>query len=169
MLFPFEEYRFASKLPKRQQQLQASLFRAEASHLPEGITEVYRRALTAHEAVQKQIERAPRAVVGALAGAAFFSEGTVHVQLACRRARHAGALGRTRRDAADSRSRGPEHDLRAVPLMVKKSLQTVAGVSQAQIDFAKKTATVTLDADMTNASALIKATTAAGFPSTVRK
>jgi hypothetical protein len=37
--------------------LQASLFRAEASHLPEGITAVYRRALTAHEAVQKQIER----------------------------------------------------------------------------------------------------------------
>lgn len=55
------------------------------------------------------------------------------------------------------------------PVMVKKSLQTVAGVSQAQIDFAKKTATVTLDADKTNASALIKATTAAGFPSTVRK
>ena len=71
MLFPFEECRFASKLLKRQQQLQAALFRAEASHLPEGITEVYRRALTAHEAVQKQIERAPRAVVGALAGAAF--------------------------------------------------------------------------------------------------
>jgi uncharacterized protein YbaA (DUF1428 family) len=32
--------------------------------------------------------------------------------------------------------------------MVKKSLETVAGVSQAQIDFAKKTATVTFDADM---------------------
>ena len=46
MLFPFEEYRFASKLLKRQQQLQTALFRAEASHLPEGITEVYRRALT---------------------------------------------------------------------------------------------------------------------------
>ena len=53
--------------------------------------------------------------------------------------------------------------------MVKKSLETVAGVSQAQIDFAKKTATVSFDADKTNASALIKATTDAGFPSAVRK
>ena len=37
------------------------------------------------------------------------------------------------------------------------------------IDFAKKTATVTFDADKTNATALAKATTDAGFPSTVRK
>jgi mercuric ion binding protein len=55
------------------------------------------------------------------------------------------------------------------PVAVKKSLEKVAGVSQAQIDFAKKTATVTIDADKTNASALIKATTDAGFPSAVRK
>jgi mercuric ion binding protein len=55
------------------------------------------------------------------------------------------------------------------PVTVKKSLEKVAGVSQAQIDFAKKTATVSFDADKTNASALIKATTDAGFPSTVRK
>ena len=55
------------------------------------------------------------------------------------------------------------------PVTVKKSLEKVAGVSQAQIDFAKKTATVTFDADKTNASALIKATTDAGFPSAVRK
>lgn len=55
------------------------------------------------------------------------------------------------------------------PVTVKKSLEKVAGVSQAQIDFAKKTATVSFDADKTNASALIKATTHAGFPSTVRK
>lgn len=55
------------------------------------------------------------------------------------------------------------------PVTVKKSLEKVAGVSQAQIDFARKTATVTFDADKTNASALIKATTDAGFPSTVRR
>ena len=55
------------------------------------------------------------------------------------------------------------------PVTVKKSLEKVAGVSQAQIDFAKKTATVTFDADKTNATALAKATTDAGFPSTVRK
>lgn len=55
------------------------------------------------------------------------------------------------------------------PVTVKKSLEKVAGVSQAQIDFAKKTATVTFDADKIGASALVKATTDAGFPSTVRK
>jgi mercuric ion binding protein len=55
------------------------------------------------------------------------------------------------------------------PVTVRKSLEKVPGVSQAQIDFAKKTATVTFDADMTAAAALIKATTAAGFPSTLRK
>lgn len=52
---------------------------------------------------------------------------------------------------------------------VKKSLEQVAGVSQARVDFTKKTATVTFDADKTNATALAKATTYAGFPSTVHK
>ena len=55
------------------------------------------------------------------------------------------------------------------PVTVKKALEKVPGVSQARIDFAKKTATVTFDADKTNASALVKATTDAGFPSTMRK
>ena len=55
------------------------------------------------------------------------------------------------------------------PVTVKKSLEEVAGVSQAQVNFAKKTATVTFDADKTNTTALAKATTEAGFPSTVRK
>lgn len=55
------------------------------------------------------------------------------------------------------------------PVTVKKSLEKVAGVSQAHVDFAKKTATVTFDADRTNAVALAKATTDAGFPSTVKK
>ena len=55
------------------------------------------------------------------------------------------------------------------PVTVKKSLEKVAGVSQAQVDFAKKTATVTFDADKTSPTALIKATTDAGFPSAVRK
>ena len=52
---------------------------------------------------------------------------------------------------------------------VKKSLEQVAGVSQARVDFTKKTAMVTFDADNTNATALAKATTDAGFPSTVHK
>ena len=55
------------------------------------------------------------------------------------------------------------------PLTVRKSLEKVPGVSQAQIDFAKKTATVAFDADKTTAAALVKATTEAGYPSTVRK
>jgi periplasmic mercuric ion binding protein len=55
------------------------------------------------------------------------------------------------------------------PVTVKKSLEKVAGVSQARVDFEKKTATVTFDADKTNAMALVKATTDAGFPSAVRK
>lgn len=52
---------------------------------------------------------------------------------------------------------------------VKKSLEKAAGVSQARIDFAKKTATVTFDADMTSTTALVRVTTDAGSPSTVRK
>lgn len=55
------------------------------------------------------------------------------------------------------------------PITVKRSLEKVSGVSQARVDFAKKTATVTFDADRTNAPALVRATTDAGFPSTVRK
>lgn len=55
------------------------------------------------------------------------------------------------------------------PVTVNKSLEKVPGVSQARIDFDKKTATVTFDADKANAAVLVKATTDAGFPSTVRK
>lgn len=55
------------------------------------------------------------------------------------------------------------------PLTVRKSLEHVSGVSQARIDFEKKTATVSFDADQATTIALIKATTDAGFPSTVRK
>lgn len=55
------------------------------------------------------------------------------------------------------------------PVTVKKSLEHVPGVSQARVDFEKKTATVRFDADKTTAAALIKATTDAGYPSTARK
>jgi mercuric ion binding protein len=55
------------------------------------------------------------------------------------------------------------------PVTVKKSLEHVPGVSQARIDFEKKTATVTFDADKTSAAALVKATTDAGYPSTARQ
>lgn len=55
------------------------------------------------------------------------------------------------------------------PVIVRKALEKVPGVSQAQIDFLKKTATVTFDADKATAAGLVKATTEAGFPSSVRK
>lgn len=55
------------------------------------------------------------------------------------------------------------------PVTIKKSLEHVPGVSQARIDFEKKTATVTFDADKTTPATLVKATTEAGYPSTVRK
>lgn len=52
---------------------------------------------------------------------------------------------------------------------VKKLLERVPGVSQALIDYAGKTATVSFDAERTTTAVLIKATTEAGFPSAVRK
>lgn len=55
------------------------------------------------------------------------------------------------------------------PITVKKALEQVPGVSDVKIDFEHKTATVRIDTDKANASMLTKATTDAGFPSTVRK
>lgn len=55
------------------------------------------------------------------------------------------------------------------PITVKMALKQVPGVSDVKIDFEKKTATVQVDMDKANALMLTKATTDAGFPSTVRK
>lgn len=55
------------------------------------------------------------------------------------------------------------------PLAVKKALEKVSGVSKVEVDFASKTATVTYDPDQTQPEALVKATTDAGYPSTVRE
>ena len=55
------------------------------------------------------------------------------------------------------------------PITVKKSLEKVPGVSRVHVDYDKKTATVIFDADKTTAMALVKATTDAGFPSTVHQ
>ncbi len=55
------------------------------------------------------------------------------------------------------------------PITVKKSLNKVSGVSAVKVDFDKKTATVTYDSDQVQPDALTKATTNAGYPSTVRK
>lgn len=55
------------------------------------------------------------------------------------------------------------------PITVKKSLEKVSGVSAVKVDFDKKTATVTYDSDKAKLDELTKATTNAGYPSTVRK
>lgn len=55
------------------------------------------------------------------------------------------------------------------PITVKKSLEKVPGVSAIKVDFDKKTATVTYDADKVQPEALSSATTNAGYPSTVQK
>ncbi len=52
---------------------------------------------------------------------------------------------------------------------VRKSLERMPGVSQARIDFEKKTVTITFGADKTTAAALVKATADAGYPWTARK
>ena len=52
------------------------------------------------------------------------------------------------------------------PITVRKALERVPGVSYANVDLGKKTATVTFDPDKANVAALTHATTNAGFPST---
>jgi periplasmic mercuric ion binding protein len=51
------------------------------------------------------------------------------------------------------------------PIVVKKALERVPGVSATAIDFDKKTATVTFDPDKATTARLTQATTEAGFPS----
>ena len=53
-------------------------------------------------------------------------------------------------------------------ITIRKALEKVPGVIDAKVDYDHKTATVKFDGDKTNPSALMKATTNAGFPSTVR-
>lgn len=55
------------------------------------------------------------------------------------------------------------------PITVKKSLEKVSGVSAVKVDFDKKTAIVIYDPDKTRPEALTRATTNAGFPSTIQK
>lgn len=52
-------------------------------------------------------------------------------------------------------------------ITIHKALENVPGVLGTKVDYEHKTATVKYDSDKTNPSALVKATTNAGFPSTV--
>ena len=54
------------------------------------------------------------------------------------------------------------------PITVKKALSSVPGVSKTDVVFAKREAIVTYDDARTNVAALTKATTDAGYPSTVK-
>lgn len=55
------------------------------------------------------------------------------------------------------------------PIAVKKALTRVEGVSKAGVSFEKSEAVVSFDDAKTNVDALIKATTDAGYPSTLKK
>lgn len=55
------------------------------------------------------------------------------------------------------------------PYTVRKSLQQVEGVVEAQVDFDNKTATVVYDPQKTGAAALIQATSHAGYPSSLKE
>ena len=50
-------------------------------------------------------------------------------------------------------------------ITIRKALEKVPGVINARVDYAHKTAIVRYDTEKTNPSALMKATTNAGFPS----
>lgn len=55
------------------------------------------------------------------------------------------------------------------PITVKKALTRVEGVSNAEVSYEEKEAVVTFDDAKTTAESLIKATTNAGYPSTVKE
>ena len=54
------------------------------------------------------------------------------------------------------------------PITVRKALEKAPGVESVKVDFDSKTATVTFDPDKADAAALIKATTEAGYPASVK-
>jgi periplasmic mercuric ion binding protein len=63
----------------------------------------------------------------------------------------------------------PTMDCPVCPITVKRALNKVDGVDKAVVDFDRRQATVTFNDAKTNADQLIKATTNAGYPSTVLK
>ena len=55
------------------------------------------------------------------------------------------------------------------PVTIKKALENTVGVTKVQIEFDKKTAVVSYDAEKVGVAKLVSATTNAGFPSTPRE
>lgn len=60
-------------------------------------------------------------------------------------------------------------DCAVCPITVRKALEKVPGVDSAKVDFKTKRAVVAFDPAKTTPEALTKATTDAGFPSSVRQ
>lgn len=60
-------------------------------------------------------------------------------------------------------------DCATCPLTVRKALEGVPGVESAKVDFRTKLAVVAFDPTRTKPEALVKATTDAGYPSTVKQ
>jgi periplasmic mercuric ion binding protein len=52
---------------------------------------------------------------------------------------------------------------------VQRSLKKISGVSKAEVSLDKAEAVVTFDDAKTNVETLVKATTAAGYPSSLKK
>lgn len=61
----------------------------------------------------------------------------------------------------------PGMDCEVCPITVKKVLLKVPGVSQVTVSFKDKNAVVVYDDKLANAQKLVKATTVAGYPSTL--
>lgn len=54
------------------------------------------------------------------------------------------------------------------PITVRKALEKVPGVASVKVDPETKSATVTFDPDLADASALVKAAAEAGYPSALK-
>lgn len=61
----------------------------------------------------------------------------------------------------------PSMDCPVCPITVKKSLSKVQGVSKTEVSFERREAIVSFDDTQTSVETLIKATTNAGYPSTL--
>ncbi len=63
----------------------------------------------------------------------------------------------------------PNMTCKFCPITIRKALNKVDGVIEARASFDTKTATVSFDPEKTSVEELIKATTNAGYPATVKK
>tara|TARA_R110002111_G_scaffold105134_2_gene163155 strand:+ start:216 stop:500 length:285 start_codon:yes stop_codon:yes gene_type:complete len=63
----------------------------------------------------------------------------------------------------------PTMNCATCPITVKKSLKNIDGVNKAEVSYDTKLAVVSFDDTKTNVDELIKATTNAGYPSTLKR